>query len=158
MAAFEEQREGIKEWYNRFNNIKIIDANPIESKVCEVVVDEVKNVLKAKESDSNKEELSESKSSDEESAKTRPATGEQQKVISKGAAEVLADQWATLETAYTDTIKFAFRNLRAEHDNMTHYLYDTKANFKKFLERPDKKQALLDLFQDEFNNIEDDLR
>lgn len=38
------------------------------------------------------------------------------------------------------------------------YFYGTKVNFKKFLERPDKKQALLEMFQTEFNSIEEDLR
>jgi hypothetical protein len=38
------------------------------------------------------------------------------------------------------------------------YFHDTKVHFKKFLERPDKKQALVEVFQADYNGIEDDLR
>lgn len=41
---------------------------------------------------------------------------------------------------------------------MLKYFHDTKVAFKTFLERPDRKQALLELFQKEFNAVEDDLR
>jgi hypothetical protein len=38
------------------------------------------------------------------------------------------------------------------------YFYNTKSNFAKFLSRPDKEQNLVDLFQAEYNSIDEDLR
>ena len=67
-------------------------------------------------------------------------------------------EWATIETTYTDTLKFAFRALRRERETMIRYFHTTEQSFKSFLERPDRKQALVELFQKEFNIIEDDLR
>jgi len=48
--------------------------------------------------------------------------------------------------------------LRREQDTLIRYLYNTKVNFKKFLERPDDKQSIVTAFQEEYNQIEDDLR
>ncbi|KAI8843668.1 hypothetical protein BC829DRAFT_400872 [Chytridium lagenaria] len=88
----------------------------------------------------------------------RNVTADGKKLPSRELADILADQWATIEKTYTDTIKYGFRCLRRERETIVRYFYNTKVNFKKFLERPDKKQALVDLFQLEFNAIEDDLR
>lgn len=41
---------------------------------------------------------------------------------------------------------------------MTRYFHETKANFTRFLERPDKKQELVEEFQNEFNMLGEDLR
>jgi predicted nuclease with TOPRIM domain len=55
-------------------------------------------------------------------------------------------------------MKFAFRCLRREREQMLRYFNQTKTNFTSCLERPDKKQELVDEFQSEFNAIEEDLR
>lgn len=88
----------------------------------------------------------------------RSSMGESKKQPSKELAEILSNQWTTIEKSYTETIKFAFRCLRHERELMLRYFHDTKVNFRKCLERPDKKQEILELFQTEFNAIEDDLR
>ncbi|KAI9143629.1 hypothetical protein BKA69DRAFT_86943 [Paraphysoderma sedebokerense] len=77
---------------------------------------------------------------------------------SKQLAEVLADQWATIESSFTDATKFVFRSLRRERKMRINYFFQIKATFKEFLQRPDNKQALLSAFQKDFNNIEEDLR
>ncbi|ORX47939.1 hypothetical protein BCR36DRAFT_405248 [Piromyces finnis] len=77
---------------------------------------------------------------------------------SKALAEILVDSWATIEVNYIETLKFIFRSLRREQDTMIRYIYNTKINFKKFLERPDDKQSIVAIFQEEYNQIEDDLR
>lgn len=41
---------------------------------------------------------------------------------------------------------------------MLRYFYSTKVSFREFLERPDRKQELVETFQKEFNLIEEDLR
>ncbi|KAI9197523.1 uncharacterized protein BJ171DRAFT_427982 [Polychytrium aggregatum] len=89
---------------------------------------------------------------------SRPTTAEGKKMPSKEFAEVLADQWSTLESTYTDALKFAFRSLRREREAMIRHFYKCKVDFKAFLERPDRKQSLVQLFQTEYNQIEDDLR
>eukprot|EP00833_Pecoramyces_ruminatium_P006888 jgi/Orpsp1_1/1180920/evm.model.c7180000075125.1 len=80
------------------------------------------------------------------------------KCPSKALAEILIDSWATIEVNYIETLKFIFRSLRREQDTMIRYIYNTKVNFKKFLERPDDKQSIVTAFQEEYNQIEDDLR
>ncbi|KAI9355938.1 hypothetical protein DFJ73DRAFT_824011 [Zopfochytrium polystomum] len=88
----------------------------------------------------------------------RTSLSDGRKLPSKELAEILADQWATIEKSYTDAIKFGFRCLRRERELILRYFHNTKVNFRKCLERPDRKQQLLELFQLEFNSIEDDLR
>lgn len=62
------------------------------------------------------------------------------------------------ESSYTNKVKFLFRAIRKEKEEALHYFHNTKKNFKKFLERPDRKQDLIDLFQKEYNAIEEDFR
>ncbi|RKO93481.1 hypothetical protein BDK51DRAFT_25580, partial [Blyttiomyces helicus] len=88
----------------------------------------------------------------------RLVSSDGKRMPSKELAEILADQWTTIESTYTDTIKFAFRSLRRERETMIRYFHDAKVNFRSFLERPDRKQALMEKFQAEYNTIEDDLR
>jgi len=38
------------------------------------------------------------------------------------------------------------------------YIYNTKVNFKKYLERPDDKQSIVTAFQEDYNQMDDDLR
>ncbi|KAI8620173.1 hypothetical protein BC830DRAFT_1100580 [Chytriomyces sp. MP71] len=80
------------------------------------------------------------------------------KLPTKELAVILSEEWITLENSYTDTVKFAFRCLRREREIVMRYRHKTKVDFKKYLERPDKKQELVELFQREYNAIEDDLR
>ena len=63
-----------------------------------------------------------------------------------------------MENSYANKIKFAFRSLRKERDLAIHYFHDIKTHFKSFLERADKKQDSVDLFQKEYNAIEEDFR
>ena len=63
-----------------------------------------------------------------------------------------------MESTYTNGLKFIFRSLRRERDGAIRFFYEAKMNLKEFLVRPDRKQAILDAFQKEFNAIEDDLR
>ncbi|KAH6574351.1 hypothetical protein BASA62_002468 [Batrachochytrium salamandrivorans] len=89
---------------------------------------------------------------------SRTNTPSGRKLPSRELTEIMMDQWATLESTYTYTLKFAFRSLRQEHDSILRYFFDIRTLFKKFLERPDLKQDLLDTSQVEYNSIEDDLR
>ncbi|ORZ39401.1 hypothetical protein BCR44DRAFT_1426463 [Catenaria anguillulae PL171] len=71
---------------------------------------------------------------------------------------VLADEWAVIETAFTNTMKFLFRSLRRERETLLVYFYEVKRHFERFVTRPDTKQDVLREFQDDFNALEDDLR
>ncbi|KAI8829998.1 hypothetical protein BJ741DRAFT_367645 [Chytriomyces cf. hyalinus JEL632] len=88
----------------------------------------------------------------------RLASPEGRKLPTKELACILSEEWITMENAYTNTLKFAFRCLRREREVIVRYRHKTKVDFKQFLERPDKKQELIELFQREYNAIEDDLR
>lgn len=89
---------------------------------------------------------------------TRKIGPDGKKIPTRELAEILADEWATIENTYTDMSKFVFRAIRREREASIRHFHTTKSNFKKFLERPDKKQALVELFQKEYNDVEDDFR
>ncbi|KAI8999817.1 hypothetical protein BC832DRAFT_563700 [Gaertneriomyces semiglobifer] len=88
----------------------------------------------------------------------RPLAKDGRKLPAKSVADILADQWATIEISYKDSLKFGFRSLRREKEVVLRYFHGVKSNFRRFLERPDNKQKLVELFQAEFNMVEDDLR
>ncbi|TPX51313.1 adenylate kinase [Synchytrium endobioticum] len=88
----------------------------------------------------------------------RSAGVDGKRIPSKDLIETLSDQWTIIETTYTDEIKFILRSLRREREFILRHFYEQKVAFKRFLERPDRRQAVVDLFQKEFNEIEGDLR
>jgi hypothetical protein len=67
-------------------------------------------------------------------------------------------EWISIESNYTDVMKFAFRSIRRGEDSSAQYFFTTENDFKKFLGRPDKEQLLLDAFQAEYNSLDEDLR
>ncbi|KAG4097623.1 hypothetical protein H8356DRAFT_940879 [Neocallimastix lanati (nom. inval.)] len=66
--------------------------------------------------------------------------------------------WASIEVNYIETLKFIFRSLRREQNTLTRYFYNTKVNFKKFLDRPNNKQNIVTAFKEEYNQIDNNLR
>jgi hypothetical protein len=63
-----------------------------------------------------------------------------------------------VENAYTAGMKFTFRDLRRQRESILNNSRDMKISFKDFLTRSDKKQPLVDAFQKEFNEIDEDYR
>lgn len=88
----------------------------------------------------------------------RPVGVDGRKLPSKDLAEILADQWATIETSFTETMKFSFRSIRKERDDALHHFHGLKESFHRFLERPDQKQEFVEVFQQLYNETENDLR
>ncbi|ORX79042.1 hypothetical protein BCR32DRAFT_294674 [Anaeromyces robustus] len=121
---------------------------------------------KKKDNQDNQDKADENNNNDEllelqlfaSSNRTPVIASNGKKCPSKELAEILIDSWATIEVNYVETLKFIFRSLRREQDTMIRYIYNTKINFKKFLERPDDKQSIVTAFQEEYNQIDDDLR
>ncbi|KNE60449.1 hypothetical protein AMAG_05837 [Allomyces macrogynus ATCC 38327] len=87
-----------------------------------------------------------------------PPQKETRKEPSPRLLQVLSDEWAVLETVFTNTTKYLFRSLRRERETLINYFYEVKRHFEKFVTRPDSKQDLLRAFQEEFNALDDDLR
>lgn len=94
----------------------------------------------------------------EDGLTVKVACAETRKLPSKDAVKVLADHWGTIEDHYSLSMKFFFRNLRRQRESMQRYLCDSRQKFKSFLNRPDMKQELVNLFQVEYNEIDDELR
>jgi hypothetical protein len=67
-------------------------------------------------------------------------------------------EWKTIEGTYTDVMQFTFRALRREQENMIRFFHDTRAHFSRFLHRPDDRQHFIEVFQANYNEMEDDLR
>ncbi|KAK6091403.1 hypothetical protein MT418_8550 [Batrachochytrium dendrobatidis] len=88
----------------------------------------------------------------------RKCTTNGKQVPSQDLAEILTDQWTTIEETYTDTLKLTFRSIRNEQNLIAQYFFDVKTSFQKFLQRPDSMQDLIDVAQAEYNAIEDDIR
>ncbi|KAI8897549.1 hypothetical protein BC833DRAFT_621127 [Globomyces pollinis-pini] len=89
---------------------------------------------------------------------TRSLSADGRKLPSKEIGEILYDQWTTIESSYTETLKFSFRSLRRQRQEILQYFYDTKFKYSEFLKRPDTEQELIDIFQTEYNSIEEDFR
>jgi hypothetical protein len=73
-------------------------------------------------------------------------------------AKIICDQWELVEITYTNGIKFIFRKIRKEREQIIRYLFQIKRNFLDYLKRPDTKQIELEFFIKEYNKIPTDLR
>jgi adenylate kinase family enzyme len=185
MTIFQEQVDEIKDWYSKFQIMKNFDASLPQNEVIKQVTDHVQTIIEKKEKKAAEQAVSPTEGKPSEPvvqpeaaapvsatpapvegavanpAVTAPATTPAQKKprpLAKEAAEFLTDQWASLESSYTDTMKFIFRSVRRERDHMIRYFYSVKQNYAKFLTRPDDKQKLVETFQISFNSMEDELR
>lgn len=74
----------------------------------------------------------------------------------KELAALLYKKWISLETLFTDTVKFSLRSLRTERADIAKYFYDARISFKEFINRPDDKQPSVEIFIRDFNSLDDD--
>ncbi|XP_051845724.1 sperm flagellar protein 2 isoform X8 [Antechinus flavipes] len=65
--------------------------------------------------------------------------------------------WETIENSYINTIKAILRQIRDERHNVLYYLHDARLNYQEFLQRPDHKQEFVSQWQDDYNNLPEDL-
>lgn len=165
MIVFDEEQPKLIEWYQRFNNLHKVDENfNIYETITRVMESKVKpkEVVKVEVVEEKIEEKV-SKIPPEKVAEIVKQRLDQFKKLTKRSPSqqlmaVLADEWAMLEITYTNLTKYLFRGLRNQRMVLDRYFYDTKKHFVMFLEQPDSKQEIVRAFQDEFNQLADDLR
>lgn len=54
--------------------------------------------------------------------------------------KILCDHWDVVEIGFINGVKFVFRKIRKEREQIIRYLFEIKKNFFEFLTRPDTKQ------------------
>lgn len=54
--------------------------------------------------------------------------------------KILCDHWDVIEIGYINGVKFVFRKIRREREQIIRYFFEIKKNFFEFLTRPDTKQ------------------
>lgn len=72
--------------------------------------------------------------------------------------EILATFWESIEEAYVENLKNILSLKRMHTSSVVPYKNLVLRNLTKFVERPDKRQVLLQDFQRVFNEIDEDLR
>eukprot|EP00842_Homolaphlyctis_polyrhiza_P001413 jgi/Hompol1/2272/HPOL_002151-RA len=151
LAAFEEEEEPLKEWLSRFKTLRTVDASHTSEKTVEIAQGYIREIIEA-----NEQSLRERQS-------TLKLLDEQGEGHSTAAPNSDVQGNATGEEADTPTEmrseedKERKASLRREQESILRFFFETKTSFRKFLERPDLKQDLVDTFQAEYNAIEDDL-
>nr|CAB3266528.1 sperm flagellar protein 2-like [Phallusia mammillata] len=66
--------------------------------------------------------------------------------------------WENAEFQYLKNTKFIFRAIRNEREDIIRYMYEVRKDFREHLRRPDHKQAFVTPWQQDYNEIPDDLR
>ena len=72
-------------------------------------------------------------------------------------AVALAPHWDNTESTYISGSKHTFRNIRLEREDIYHYCHTIRINFSDFLKRPDTKQAFLAAWQQDYNEMAEDM-
>ena len=62
-----------------------------------------------------------------------------EKIDSK-LTKILCDLWDVVEIRYVNGVKFVFRKIRKEREQIIRYLFEIKRSFFEYLTRPDTKQ------------------
>ncbi|XP_038067047.1 sperm flagellar protein 2-like isoform X1 [Patiria miniata] len=78
--------------------------------------------------------------------------------IDEALALVIAPHWENTEATYVASAKHVFHNIRDERENIYHYFYKVRRDFEDYLRRPDGKQEFLAAWQQEYNEIAEDMR
>eukprot|EP00057_Strongylocentrotus_purpuratus_P026328 XP_011680802.1 PREDICTED: LOW QUALITY PROTEIN: sperm flagellar protein 2 [Strongylocentrotus purpuratus] len=78
--------------------------------------------------------------------------------IDENLANALAPHWENTESTYLGASKHVFRNVRNEREDIYHYYYRIRRNFEAYLRRPDSKQEFMNMWQQEYNLIAEDMR
>ncbi|XP_041476082.1 sperm flagellar protein 2-like isoform X2 [Lytechinus variegatus] len=78
--------------------------------------------------------------------------------IDENLANALAPHWENTESTYLGASKHVFRNIRHEREDIYHYYYRIRRNFEAYLRRPDSKQEFMNMWQQEYNQIAEDMR
>ncbi|XP_072172673.1 sperm flagellar protein 2-like [Diadema setosum] len=78
--------------------------------------------------------------------------------IDENLAHALAPHWDNTEATYLGSSKHVFRNIRHEREDIYHYFYRIRRNFESYLRRPDGKQEFVSMWQQEYNEIAEDMR
>ncbi|XP_066298432.1 sperm flagellar protein 2-like isoform X6 [Branchiostoma lanceolatum] len=78
--------------------------------------------------------------------------------ITDEVAQILSPHWETVEGTYVGASKVIFHKLREERESIIRYLYSVREDYKKYLKRPDGKQEFLSHWQEDYNNIPEDMR
>eukprot|EP00158_Paraphelidium_tribonemae_P009625 Partr_v1_DN28912_c1_g1_i1_m26111 putative sperm flagellar 2 len=139
--SFDENIEPLKEWFGRFGNWQQIFVEADRDEIVRRVRDIVSTIISKKSAtlqfDASKERLNESA-----------------KIVDKKAAESLFNQWEVVDKNYGSSVKAALHKIRREGDIMVLFAHAIKEAFKSLVDRPDRKQTLVDAFRSEFNNLE----
>ena len=73
-------------------------------------------------------------------------------------AHALAPHWDNTEATYIGASKHVFRTVRHEREDIYHYFYRIRRNFESYLRRPDSKQEYMNQWQQQYNEIAEDMR
>uniref|UniRef100_F7AB98 Sperm flagellar 2 n=1 Tax=Monodelphis domestica TaxID=13616 RepID=F7AB98_MONDO len=71
--------------------------------------------------------------------------------------EYLDTFWEVIESSYINTSKAIFRQIRDERHSVLYYLHNVRLNYQGYLKRPDHKQEFVSQWQEDFNNLPEDL-
>ncbi|KAM9858603.1 sperm flagellar protein 2 [Aulostomus maculatus] len=73
-------------------------------------------------------------------------------------AEYLCHHWDTVCESYVSNVKAVMQELRSERSLINWQLFNIREEYKQYLSRPDLKQELVSQWQEDFNNLPDDMR
>lgn len=137
--SFDENSEPLKEWFVRFNNYTVLDANKKVEDVRTVLEQEIRTMIDAKAA------VGENVISGDVKQKT---------VIPKLKAIQLTDQFIVVEDRYISTIKYVMRCFRRERDLTALFMSKCKKAVKDFLQSTNpEKEKLFVTMQEEFKAI-----
>ena len=136
---------------------ELAEKAQLELEAAEKATKKASKTLSSSEPEENVEE-NEADEATEEQVESGTAAEAAETEISHEVKSKLWKRWQCMEEMYISGLLQIFSKLREHRYNVLSHFVNVRESFLNFLNKPDKKQEILEEFQHKFNSIDDDLR
>ncbi|KAG1928841.1 sperm flagellar protein [Pimephales promelas] len=172
ISGFHDTWPKLEKWFGDQQNILVkitadVDEETLFKNVENVLMDTMDSVEKEaalvhsrKMSSSPEHRRPESACSGKSSPVTPKSAGRVyvEEPLPKEIPEYLVPYWENVCVSYVTNVKTVMQNLRGERELIIHHLYNTRENFRQYLQKPDLKQEFVSAWQRDYNGVPDNIR
>ncbi|KAG1943998.1 sperm flagellar protein [Pimephales promelas] len=172
ISGFHDTWPKLEKWFGDQQNILVkitadVDEETLFKNVENVLMDTMDSVEKEaalvhsrKMSSSPEHRRPESACSGKSSPMTPKSAGRVyvEEPLPKEIPEYLVPYWENVCVSYVTNVKTVIQNLRGERELIIHHLYNTRENFRQYLQKPDLKQEFVSAWQRDYNGVPDNIR
>lgn len=160
IVSFSKNQEAIQSFYDKkcSTEMLVIDGNRNLDEISKNLIQVVTKIFESAEPDQENQNIETLEESTEQSVESQ-INKEEKTVLRSEIAQAFKDLWFGFESVYTDALKTQFKLIRSGRKKLLAQLQNLKDDFIAYLLEPETdKQSMIHTFQQEYNNIDQDIR